>query len=107
MAKKAPDIGFDLDELADQVNHYKGPAKPSGAKQDTSAPPKSAPPPAAGTLGRPRTLPPSTPCSFRLSDEQRQWLITEAADRTLHSGNRHDASMIVRELIDQARGVSE
>ena len=104
MPKPAPDIGFDLNELADQVNHYKGPPKPMDAKQDTS--PLSKPSTSAGTLGRPRTLPPSTPCSFRLSEEQRQWLITEAADRTLHSGQRHDASMIVRELIDQARGAS-
>ena len=106
MPKPTRDIGFDLDELADQVNHYKGPAKPTGAKQSTSIPQEPAPLASAGTLGRPRTLPPSTPCSFRLSDEQRQWLITEAADRTLHSGKRHDASMIVRELIDQARGAS-
>jgi len=99
MPKKALDIGFDLDELAGQVNHYKGPPKPTSPEQATNPPP-------AGTLGRPRTLPPSTPCSFRLSNEQRQWLITEAADRTLHSGQRYDTSMLIRELIDQARGAS-
>ncbi|MCK7579566.1 MAG: hypothetical protein MZV65_30220 [Chromatiales bacterium] len=41
--------------------------------------------------------------SVRLSRSQRDWLVREAAQRTLASGERHDTSMLVRELIDQAR----
>lgn len=106
MPKPTRDIGFDLDELADQVNHYKGPAKPTDAEQGGHDAVALLPATSAGALGRPRTLPPSIPCSFRLSEDQRRWLITEAAERTLQSGRRHDTSMILRELIDQARGAS-
>lgn len=91
--KPAPALGFDLAELAAaQVErHHESPQKAADA------------PPAA--LGRPKTLPgDAQPFSVRLSPAQRQWLLLEAADRTLHSGERHDAARIVRELIDQARG---
>jgi hypothetical protein len=107
MPKSPPDIGFDLEELAEQVNHYKGPAKPMNA-QTTAQPTPSEPaaPAASTTLGRPRLLASSSSFSVRITDEQRQWLIREAAQRTLDTNQRHDTSMIVRELIDQARGAS-
>jgi hypothetical protein len=95
--KPAPALGFDLAELAAaQVERYEGPPKAPN-------PPQAAPAP----LGRPKTLPgDAQPFSVRLSPAQRAWLLLEAADRTLHSGERHDASRIVRELIDQARGAA-
>jgi hypothetical protein len=48
----------------------------------------------------------SSSFSVRITDEQREWLIREAAQRTLDTNQRHDTSMIVRELIDQARGAA-
>jgi len=107
MPKPPPDIGFDLDELADQVNHYKGPAKPMNAQPSAqTAPTESSPASTGSTLGRPRLLSSSSSFSVRITDEQRQWLIREAAQRALDTGQRHDTSMIVRELIDQARGAA-
>jgi len=110
MPKSPPDIGFDLEELAEQVNHYKGPAKPMNA-QTTAQPTPSEPaapaaPAASTTLGRPRLLASSSSFSVRITDEQREWLIREAAQRTLDTNQRHDTSMIVRELIDQARAAA-
>ena len=95
-SKPAPALGFDLAELATQVEHYQGLPHASERPQEAAAP-----------VGRPRTLPgDALPCSFRLSAAQRDWLLREAAGRTLTSGERHDASRIVRELIDQARGAA-
>lgn len=94
--KPAPALGFDLAELTAQVDHYQGPPQAPERPQEAAAP-----------LGRPRTLPADAqPCSFRLSAVQRQWLLLEAAGRTLRTGERHDVSRIVRELIDQARGAA-
>jgi hypothetical protein len=96
--KPAPSLGFDLAELTAQVEHYQGPPPPS-----KSAAPQVDPAP----IGRPRTLTSDAqPCSFRLSAAQREWLLREAAERTLRTGERHDASRIVREMIDQARGIA-
>jgi len=106
MPKPPPDIGFDLDELAEQVNHYKGPPKPMNAQPSSQPAPSDPSPPTTSTLGRPRLLPSSSSFSVRITDEQRQWLIREAAQRTLDTGERHDTSMLIRELIDQARGAS-
>ncbi|MGV0950935.1 MAG: hypothetical protein ACOYB3_09685 [Azonexus sp.] len=94
--KPAPSLGFDLAELATQVEHYQGPPQAPEEPQEVAAP-----------VGRPRTLPDDAqPFSARLSAAQREWLLREAARRTLASGERHDASRIVRELIDRARGVA-
>jgi len=107
MPKSPPDIGFDLEELAEQVNHYKGPAKPMNAQTTAQPTPSESSPPATGsTLGRPRLLSSSSSFSVRITDEQREWLIREAAQRTLDTNQRHDTSMIVRELIDQARAAA-
>jgi hypothetical protein len=94
--KPAPALGFDLDELTTQVEHYQGPPKPPERPQAPAAP-----------VGRPRTLPHDTqPCSVRLTPAQRDWLIRQAAGRTLATGERCDVSRLVRELIDQARGIA-
>jgi hypothetical protein len=94
--KPAPALGFDLAELTAQVDHYQGPPQALERPQEAAAP-----------LGRPRTLAPDAqPFSVRLSASQRDWLLREAAERTLASGERHDASRIVRALIDQARGAA-
>ncbi len=91
MPKSAPSLGFDLDELAGTV---------AGYQQLANA---SVPAP----VGRPRSLARTAkPVSVRLDGEQRQWLLEEAARRTLASGERHDVSRIVRELIDDARGAA-
>jgi hypothetical protein len=88
-AKPAPSLGFDLDELAGTVGGYERPA------------------PAAAQVGRPRSLArDAKPVSVRLDGDQRRWLLEEAARRTLASGERHDVSRIVRELVDNARGAS-
>jgi hypothetical protein len=93
MPKPAPSLGFDLDELAGTVAGYEQPAKTST--------------PIPAPVGRPRSLArDAKPVSVRLDGDQRQWLLEEAARRTLASGERHDVSRIVRELIDTARGVS-
>jgi len=84
MAKQTPQLGFDLGELEQETSRY---------RQE----------PIARKVGRPPTLHKPRSCSFRLPEEQYQWLIEEAARRTLETGQRWDASMIVRELIDQAR----
>jgi len=84
MAKQAPQLGFDLDELERESSRY---------RQE----------PVARKAGRPPMLHKPRPCSFRLPEEQYRWLIEEAARRTLETGKRWDASMIVRELIEQAR----
>lgn len=92
MPKSAPSLGFDLDELAGKVAGYEQPANASA----TPAP-----------VGRPRSLARNAkPISVRLDGEQRRWLMEEAARRTLASGERHDVSRIVRELIDDARGAA-
>lgn len=104
MPKPPPDIGFDLEELAEQVNHYKGPAKPMNTQPAAQATPSESSTPR--TIGRPRLLASSSSFSVRITDEQREWLIREAAQRTLDTNERHDTSMIVRELIDQARGAA-
>ena len=106
MPKPPPDIGFDLEELAEQVNHYKGPPKPMNAQSSAQPAPSESSPPRTSTIGRPRLLASSSSFSVRITDEQRQWLIREAAQRTLDTNERHDTSMIVRELIDQARGTA-
>lgn len=92
MAKSAQPLGFDLGDLEAATNN---PALPIAR-------------PAAPTpTGRPRSLASDAqPVSVRLDGAQRQWLQQEAARRTLDSGERHDMSRVVRELIDQARGAS-
>ncbi|WP_286294214.1 hypothetical protein [Methylomarinovum tepidoasis] len=87
MSKQPPELGFDLDELEQETSRY---------RQET-IPRKAGRPP---MLHKPRS------CSFRLPEDQYQWLIKEAARRTLATGKRWDASMIVRELIDKARSSS-
>lgn len=95
MSKKAPSLGFDLDELDGAVSGYDRPARASQSI------PEPAPMP-----GRPRTLAnDAQPVSIRLDGAQRRWLLEEAARRTLASGERHDVSRLIRELINQARGV--
>jgi hypothetical protein len=95
MPKSAPSLGFDLDELAGTVAGYEGSAK------------ASAPTAAPAQVGRPRSLArDAKPVSVRLDGDQRRWLLEEAARRTLASGERHDVSRIVRELVDNARGAS-
>jgi hypothetical protein len=90
-SKSAPALGFDFNELEASITQYEPPSK--GAVPAHSAP-----------QGRPRILPlDSVTFSVRLSRSQRDWLVREAAQRTLASGERHDTSMLVRELIDQAR----
>ena len=89
----APELGFDLAELVTQIDRDAGSVP--------VAPPTPAP------LGRPRTLEhESQSFSVRLSPDQRAWLLRTAAERTLRTGERGDASQILRELIDRARGVS-
>ena len=127
--KQAPNLGFELDELEQTVDRYRDqapatpatkpppkrkatqaatrprkPRKPRTAAKKPSAPPTPGSPPSSPRQGRPRTLPESRACSFRLTDAQYRWLLTESANRTLDTGKRHDASMLVRELIDRARG---
>lgn len=85
--KSAPALGFDFHELEASLTKY------------DSAPRQAVP-------GRPRRLPTdAVTFSVRLSRAQRDWLVREAAQRTLAQGERHDTSMLVRELIDQARGL--
>jgi hypothetical protein len=89
----APALGFELAELVTQID------------RDTGATPVAHPTPAP--LGRPRTLvQDAQPFSVRLSPDQRAWLLRTAAERTLRTGERGDASQILRELIDQARGAA-
>lgn len=84
--KSKPELGFELGDLEAQTERYE----------------RTPPSP-----GRPRILAQETqPISIRVDTEQRRWLLQEAARRTLASGERHDMSRIVRELIDQSRGVS-
>jgi hypothetical protein len=86
MTKKPSDLGFDLNELSGEMSRY-GAEKPAPQK-----------------IGRPRTVAGETvPLSVRISDEQRQWLVTEAARKTLKTGKRQDVSQLVRDLIDEAR----
>lgn len=84
MSKQTPTLGFDLDELEKATRRYQ-----------QEAPFRKA--------GRPAMLHKPRACSFRLPEAQYRWLIEEAARRTLSTGERWDASMIVRELIEQAR----
>ena len=92
---KRAEIGFDLSELTRQMS----PPEPG-----TSAPAVSAPAAPDAALGRPRTLPRGTASlSVRITPEQRRWLLREVAQRMLQTGERQDASQLIRELIDQAR----
>ena len=91
MPKPAPSLGFDLDELAGTLAGYE----------------PSAQAPAPVKVGRPRSLArDAQPVSVRLDGDQRRWLLQEAARRTLASGERHDVSRLVRELVDNARAAS-
>ena len=95
--KKRAEIGFDLIELTQQM---------SPPEAGTSAPPPAVSAPVApdAALGRPRTLPRGTASlSVRITPEQRRWLLREVAQRMLQTGERQDASQLIRELIDQAR----
>lgn len=97
MAKSAPALGFDLDELDGAVSGYE---RPATASQHAAEP--------GQTPGRPRTLArDAQPVSIRLDGAQRKWLLEESARRTLASGERHDVSRVIRELIEQARQASE
>ena len=40
--------------------------------------------------------------TVRLTAAQHEWLIREAAQRALETGERHDVSGTIRELIDRA-----
>jgi hypothetical protein len=87
VTKRRAELGFDLDELSSEM---------SGRKAQK---------PATQKTGRPRILDGGTvPLSVRITDEQRKWLVREAAKKTLETGQRQDVSQLVRELIDQARG---
>ena len=93
--KKRAEIGFDLSELTQQM---------SSQAAGTSAPAASASVATDLALGRPRTLPQGTASlSVRITPEQRRWLLREVAQRMLATGERQDASQLIRELIDQAR----
>ncbi len=92
-SKQTPALGFDLEELATQVEHFQSPPQPTVGPQEAPV-----------QVGRPRQLgADAQPFSVRLSAAQRAWLIKQAALRTLSSGERHDASGVLRELIEQAR----
>jgi hypothetical protein len=102
MPKPAPSLGFALEDLDGAVSGYE--QQPKASKADTPPPEPAQAPVQAG---RPRTLArDAQPVSIRLDGEQRKWLLAEAARRTLDSGERHDVSRIIRELIDQAREAS-
>lgn len=89
--KPAPKLGFDFNELESSIKKY-DPA------------PKNAAPTTPTQQGRPRILPrDSVTFSVRITKAQRDWLVREAAQRTLAGGDRFDTSMLMRELIDQAR----
>ena len=82
MVKTKADLGFELDDLAAEVERYDRAPAPSG---------------------RPRVLPPDTrSVSVRLSAAQHDWALKEAARRTLATGERHDVSRLIRDLIDRA-----
>ena len=101
MPKPKPALPFDLDELSAQVDRYERPPGTPAIEPEPAASPPWTPAPA----GRPRTLDKdAAPISVRLSPGQRRWLLEEAARRTLDTGERHDVSRILRELIDRARG---
>ncbi len=86
MAKNRSDLGFDLNELSGEMARY------------------DAEKPAPQKVGRPRTIAGGTiPLSVRISDEQRTWLVKEAARKALETGQRQDVSQLVRDLIDEAR----
>lgn len=92
-SKHTPALGFDLSELASQVEHDQSPPQPPVDSREPRV-----------RAGRPRRLAEDTqPFSVRLSPAQREWLIKQAALQTLSSGERHDASGVLRALIDQAR----
>ena len=80
--KEKPALGFPLDDLETEMNHYNR---------------------APASSGRPRALAPGArPVSVRLTAEQHEWTLREAASRTLATGERFDVSRLVRELIDRA-----
>jgi hypothetical protein len=88
ITKKTTALGFDLDELSGEMSRY---------DQEKTAPQQT-------KTGRPRTLHGETvSLSVRITDEQRQWLIQEAARTMLETGRRQDVSQLVRDLIDDAR----
>lgn len=88
MTKERAALGFDLDELSGEMSRY---------GNEKTVPQKA-------TMGRPRTLHGETvSLSVRITDEQRQWLVQEAARTMLETGRRQDVSQLVRDLIDEAR----
>ena len=86
MIKRRAELGFDLDELSSEMSGHQA-QKPATQKP-----------------GRPRTVDGGTvPLSVRITEEQRKWLVMEAARKTLETGKRQDVSQLVRDLIEQAR----
>jgi len=83
--KAKPALGFDLADLESQVVRY----------DPTPTTPASQP-------GRRPLAPGARPVTVRLTAAQHEWLIREAAHRALETGERHDVSGIIRDLIDRA-----
>ncbi len=95
-AKKGAALGFDLNELSHEVARYDSPQENVRAQDKSQTTER--------TMGRPKTFARGTvPLSVRITHEQRTWLLHQAARQMLETGDRKDASQVVRELIDQAR----
>ena len=83
-----PPLPFDLKDLESQSSRY------------------DAPPPSPSQPGRRPLAPGARPVTIRLTPAQHEWLIREAAQRALETGERHDVSGTIRELIDRARAIA-
>ena len=79
-----PPLPFDLKDLESQSSRY------------------DAPPPSPSQPGRRPLAPGARPVTVRLTPAQHEWALREAAHRTLRTGERHDVSRVIRELIDRA-----
>ena len=84
----APPLPFDLKDLESQTSRY------------------DAPPPSPSQPGRRPLAPGARPVTVRLTAAQHEWLIREAAHRALETGERHDVSGIIRDLIDRAIAIA-
>ena len=83
--KAKPGLGFDLADLESQVVRY----------DPTPTTPASQP-------GRRPLAPGARPVTIRLTPAQHEWALREAAHRTLQTGERHDVSRVIRDLLDRA-----